>query len=58
MKLNFFIKKSSRYLSTQFEIAGLMSDGKSENLTNGDDGRPKFYVNGKGVYARILIRKK
>ena len=35
-----------------------MSGGKGENLTNGDDGRPKFYVKGKGVYARILIRRK
>ena len=35
-----------------------MSGGKDENLTNGNDGRPKFYVNGKGVYARILINRK
>lgn len=35
-----------------------MSSGKGETLTNGNDGRPKFYVNGKGVYARILIRRK
>ena len=47
-----------KYCPTQFEIVGLMSGGKGENLTNGDDGRPKFYVNGKGVYARILIRRK
>lgn len=46
-----------KYCPTQFEIAGLMSGGKGENLTNGNDGRAKFYVNGKGVYARILIRK-
>ena len=45
-------------VTTQFEIVGLMSGGKGENLTNGNDGRAKFYVNGKGVYARILIRKK
>ena len=37
---------------------GLMSGGKGENLTNGNDGRAKFYVNGKGVYARIIIRRK
>ena len=47
-----------KYCPTQFEIAGLMSGGKGENLTNGNDGRAKFYVNGKGVYARILIRRK
>lgn len=47
-----------KYCPTQFEIAGLMSGGKGENLTNGNDGRPKFYVNGKGVYARVLIRRK
>lgn len=46
-----------KYCPTQFKIAGLMSGGKGENLTNGTDGRAKFYVNGKGVYARILIRK-
>ena len=47
-----------KYCPTQFEIVGLMSGGKGENLTNGNDGRPKFYVNGKGVYARVLIRRK
>ena len=47
-----------KYCPTQFEIVGLMSGGKGENLTNGNDGRAKFYVNGKGVYARILIRRK
>ena len=47
-----------KYCPTQFEIAGLMSGGKGENLTNGNDGRAKFYVNGKGVYARVLIRRK
>ena len=46
-----------KYCPTQFEITGLMSGGKGENLTNGNDGRAKFYVNGKGVYARILIRE-
>ena len=47
-----------KYCPTQFEIVGLMSGGKGENLTNGNDGRPKFYVNRKGVYARVLIRRK
>ena len=47
-----------KYCPTQFEIVGLMSGGKGENLTNGNDGRDKFYVNGKGVYARVLIRRK
>lgn len=41
----------------QFEIVGLMSGARGEGLINGNDGRVKFYVNGKGVYARILIRK-
>ena len=57
-KLNLFQKISVLYISTQFEIVGLMSGGKGENLTNGNDGRAKFYVNGKGVYARIIIRRK
>lgn len=34
-----------------------MSGAKGENLTNGNDNRAKFYINGKGVYARILIRR-
>lgn len=48
----------NKYCPTQFEIIGLMSGAKGENLTNGSDGRAKFYVDGKGVYARILIRKR
>ena len=47
-----------KYCPIQFEIAGIMSGAKGETFTNGNDGRAKFYVNGKGVYARILIRKK
>ena len=33
-----------------------MSGAKGEHLTNGIDGRAKFYLNSKGVYARILIK--
>jgi hypothetical protein len=47
-----------KYCPEQFEIVGLMSGAKGENLTNGNDGRAKFYVDGKGVYARILICKR
>ena len=47
-----------KYCPTQFEIVGIMSGAKGETFTNGNDGRAKFYVNGKGVYARILIRRK
>ena len=46
-----------KYCPTQFEIVGMMSGAKGENLTNGNDGRAKFYVSGKGVYARILVKK-
>ena len=46
-----------KYCPTQFEIVGLMSGAKDESLINGNDGRTKFYIDGKGVYARILIRK-
>ena len=46
-----------KYCPTQFEIVGMMSGAKGENLTNGNDGRAKFYVSGKGVYARILIKR-
>lgn len=42
---------------TQFEILGLMSGAKDNTLVNGNDGRAKFYINNKGVYARILIKK-
>ena len=45
------------YLCSQFEIIGLMSGAKDSSLINGNDGRAKFYINGKGVYARILIKK-
>ena len=47
-----------KYNPDQFEIIGLMSGGTGNGLINGNDGRPKFYVNGNGVYARILIRRK
>ena len=47
-----------KYCPEQFEILGMMSGAKGEGLTNGNDGRAKFYVNNKGVYARILIRHK
>ena len=47
----------SHYNPSQFEIIGLMSGAKDSSLINGNDGRAKFYINGKGVYARILIRK-
>ena len=33
-----------------------MSGAKGETFTNGNDGRAKFYVNNKGVYARLLIK--
>ena len=47
----------NKYNPKQFEIIGLMSGAKDSSLINGNDGRAKFYINGKGVYARILIRK-
>lgn len=47
-----------KYNPTQFEIVGIMSGARGEGLINGNDGRVKFYVKGKGVYARILIRRK
>lgn len=47
-----------KYCPEQFEILGMMSGAKGEGFTNGNDGRTKFYVNNKGVYSRILIRKK
>ena len=43
--------------SNQFRILGIMSGAKGETFTNGNDNRAKFYLNGKGVYARILIQK-
>ena len=45
-------------VDTQFEILGLMSGAQGYPLINGNDGRAKFYINNKGVYARILIRKR
>lgn len=46
-----------KYNPTQFEILGLMSGGSGGSLINGNDGNPKFNIKGKGVYARILIRR-
>ena len=46
----------SSHCSEQFRIVGLMSGSRS--FICGDDGRPKFYVKGKGVYARIIIQRK
>jgi hypothetical protein len=46
-----------KYCPTQFEILGIMSGAKGETFTNGNDDRAKFYLNGKGVYARILIKR-
>lgn len=34
-----------------------MTGAKGNSLTNGNDGRSKFYINNKGVYARVLIKK-
>ena len=47
-----------KYNPEQFEISGIMTGAKGAGLTNGSDGRLKFYVEGNGVYARILIKKK
>lgn len=47
-----------KYCPDQFEILTIMTGAKGDGLVNGDDGRAKFYVNGEGVYARILIRRK
>ena len=47
-----------KYCPEQFEILGMMSGVKDPVFANGNDGRAKFYVNDKGVYARILIKSK
>lgn len=47
-----------KYCPNQFEIISMMSGAKNEVFVNGNDGRAKFYVDGKGVYARILIKFK
>lgn len=52
------IKKNDSLEQVEFEIVGLMSGAKGENLTNGNDNRAKFYINNKGVYARLLIKRK
>ena len=46
-----------KYCPNQFRILGIMSGAKGETFTNGNDNRAKFYLNGKSVYARILIQK-
>lgn len=47
-----------KYCPTQFEIVGMMSGVKDKVFVNGNDGRAKFYVDGKGVYARFLIKRR
>jgi hypothetical protein len=47
-----------RACELQFEIVGLMSGAKDEGLLNGNDGKAKWYINGKGMYARIAIKHK
>lgn len=47
-----------KYCPDQFEILTIMTGAKGDGLVNGADGRAKFYVNGEGVYARILICRK
>ena len=46
-----------KYCPTQFEIVGIMTGAKGNSLINGNDGRSKFYINNKGAYARVLIKK-
>lgn len=53
-----FIKRNGVLEPADFGIVGLMSGAKDTTLINGNDGRAKLYVSGKGVYARVLIRRK
>lgn len=46
-----------KYCPDQFEIIGMMAGAKSEGFIHGTDDKT-FRVNGKSVYARILIRRK
>lgn len=46
-----------KYNPNQFEILALMAGAKCDCMVNGNDGRAKFYLNNKGIYARILIKK-
>ena len=46
-----------KYCPTQFRIIGIMTGSSSKDFVNGNDNRKKFYINSKGVYARILIQK-
>lgn len=47
-----------KYCPEQFELVGIMTGAKGDGLTNANDGRAKFYIKNKGVYARILIKKR
>lgn len=46
-----------KYCPKQFRIIGIMTGSLSKDFVNGNDNRKKFYINSKGVYARILIQK-
>lgn len=47
-----------KFCPEQFEIIGIMTGTKGKYFINGNDGRAKFYLDGKGVYARIIIKRK
>lgn len=45
-----------KYNPEQFQIIGMMSVANGYGFVNGNDGRKKLYLGGKGVYARIIIK--
>ena len=47
-----------KYSPSQFRILGLMCGTRGEGFVNGDDGRSKFFMGGKSVYARVIIRRR
>ena len=46
-----------KYCPKQFRIVGIMTGSSSKDFVNGNDNRKKFYINSKGVYARVIIEK-
>lgn len=46
-----------KYCHKQFRIIGIMAGSSSKDFVHGNDNRKNFYINSKGVYARILIQK-
>lgn len=52
------IRRKDHLEPADFEIVGMMTGAADEVFEQGNDGRKKFYLDGKAVYARVIISRK